>query len=346
MELHEIRYVLALARTLNFTRAAEACHVTQPALTRAVAKLEAELGGPLFARERGRTHLTELGRLMLPHFEEVASSTAAARATASRFLKLESAGLRLGVMCTIGPMRFIGFLNRFRAEHPGIALSLVERATAQLKAALLAGELDLAVMACPDGFAAPLRAEPLYEERFMVACAVGHPFARRNALAWTDMHGQDYLQRMNCEFNDALGEIGARHGVRVHESFRSEREDWIQTMVAAGMGVCLVPEFAATHPGVALRPVLDPAVTRTVSLVSVAGRRWPPAVARFVAALRAYRWPAASEPAGSAGAGSAIQRASAAAASSAAPTPATAAGQPSASYSRPSTRLPASPPAK
>src|SRR3712207_1377866 len=102
MEIHEIRYFLAVCRTLNFTRAAEQCNVSQPALTRAIQKLEGELGGLLFSRERASTHLTELGRLMQPHLEEVLARTAAAREQAGRFLRLESAHLRLGVMCTIG----------------------------------------------------------------------------------------------------------------------------------------------------------------------------------------------------------------------------------------------------
>src|SRR4029453_10951985 len=103
MEMHQIRYFLAVCNTLNSTRAAEQCHVTQPALTRAIQKLEEELGGLLFRRERHLTHLTDLGLLMKPHFGQVLSETDAARSTASSFLKLERATLKLGVMCTIGP---------------------------------------------------------------------------------------------------------------------------------------------------------------------------------------------------------------------------------------------------
>ncbi|MBX9700389.1 MAG: LysR family transcriptional regulator [Acetobacteraceae bacterium] len=126
MELHEIRYFLAVCQTLNFTRAAEQCNVTQPALTRAVEKLEGELGGLLLSRERGNIHLTELGRLMQPHLEEVLARTQAAKEQAGRFLRLESAHLRLGVMCTVGPVRFVGFLNRFRVDQPGIEITLTE----------------------------------------------------------------------------------------------------------------------------------------------------------------------------------------------------------------------------
>lgn len=304
MEIHEIRYFLAVCQAQNFTRAAELCNVTQPALTCAIQKLEGELGGLPFSRERGNIHVTELGRLMQPHLEEVMARTQAAREQAQRFLRLESAHLRLGVMCTIGPLRFVGFLNRFRTDHPGVEVTLSEAVPARLADALLAGDLDVAVMAQPEGFDADrLRAEVLYPERFVVACAVGHPFARRNSVPMREMDGQYYLQRINCEYRDALRERCEACGASIIRSYRSEREDWIQTMVAAGMGVCFLPEFSATQPGVVTRPLTEPEVVREVSLVTVAGRRWSPALAGFVQALRRYRWPehpggAALQPAG------------------------------------------------
>jgi LysR family hydrogen peroxide-inducible transcriptional activator len=93
MEMHQIRYFLAVCETLNFTRAAEQCHVTQPALTRAVQKLEDEPGGLLFRRERHLTHLTDLGRLIRPQLEQIWKETEAAKTTAKSFLKLEDAPL-------------------------------------------------------------------------------------------------------------------------------------------------------------------------------------------------------------------------------------------------------------
>ncbi len=290
MELHEVRYFLAVCRTLNFTRAAEQCNVTQPALTRAIQKLEGELGGLLFARERGNNHLTELGRLMLPHLEEVLARTESAREQASRFLRLESAHLRLGAMCTIGPLRFVSFLGRFRADHPGIELSLIEAVPARLTEALLQGEIDLAIMAQPGAYDERLRSIPLYPERFVVACPVGHRFARGNAVAMQEMDGEVYLQRINCEYRDVLREHCEASGASLLRSFRSEREDWIQIMVAAGMGVCFLPEYSATIPGLLTRPVHSPEVTREVSLVTVAGRRWSQPLGSFVQAIRQYDW--------------------------------------------------------
>jgi len=188
MELHEIRYFLALSKTLNFTKAAEMCNVSQPALTRAIQKMEDELGGLLFSRERNNTHLTELGRLLEPNLTEVLARTQAAKETATRFLRLDSAQLRLGVMCTIGPVRFVSFLSRFRADNPGVDITLVEAVPSRLCELLLKGELDVALLAKPDGFAAPLQPQPLYRNALSSPAPPGirsHARARCGWRNWT-----------------------------------------------------------------------------------------------------------------------------------------------------------------
>ena len=149
MEMHQIRYFLAVADCLNFTRAAEVCNVTQPALTRAVQKLEEELGGLLFRRERKYSHMTDLGHLVRPQLEAILAQSEQAKTTAKSFLQLKDAPLKLGVMCTIGPMRFIGFLATFGRDHPGIEVSLMELVPQRLADLLMAGELDVAMMTAP-----------------------------------------------------------------------------------------------------------------------------------------------------------------------------------------------------
>ena len=118
MEMHQIRYFLAVAETLNFTRAAERCNVSQPALTRAVKTLEDELGGPLFRRERNHSHLTELGRTMHPYLTEMLVQADAAKNRARDFTRLNEVPLSVGIMCTIGPARLLGFMRGFHAKHP------------------------------------------------------------------------------------------------------------------------------------------------------------------------------------------------------------------------------------
>src|SRR5205807_8649911 len=101
VELHQVRYFVTLCKTLNFTRAAEVCNVTQPALTRAIQRLEDELGGSLFQRERSLTQLTELGRLMRPLLEQAIAAAEAAKENATRFRRSELATLRIGLPPTI-----------------------------------------------------------------------------------------------------------------------------------------------------------------------------------------------------------------------------------------------------
>src|SRR5215467_2850883 len=124
MEIHEIRYFITVCETLNFTRAAERCHVTQPALTRAVQNLEEKLGGPLLNRERGNTHLTELGRTMRPYFEQVLGQMEEARQRAKTFVQLDRTTLTVGLMCTIGPHRLVDLFSRFIKSYEGVEVYL------------------------------------------------------------------------------------------------------------------------------------------------------------------------------------------------------------------------------
>ena len=297
MEMHQVRYFLALCETLNFTRAAENCNVSQPALTRAVHKLEEELGGLLLRREHNLMHLTDFGRLVRPHLEQVMAEAEAAKSTAMHFLHMDNAPISLGVMCTVGPIRFMSFLAEFRATHPGCDVTLVEGVPGHLAELLLDGKLDLAVMAQPEAFSDRLEVRPLYRERFSVAFPVGHRFREKNRVCIADVAGETYLARINCEYQDHLNERCREQGFALQIGFRSEREDWIQTMVAAGFGICFISEFSPTIPGVMTRIVAEPEVVREVSLVSIAGRRFSPAVAAFARAIRGYRWPEAPETA-------------------------------------------------
>jgi LysR family hydrogen peroxide-inducible transcriptional activator len=291
MEMHQIRYFLAVCETFNFTRAAERCNVTQPALTRAIQKLEVELGGLLFRRERNQTHLTDLGQLVKPRLEAIHDQTDQAQRAAKDFLKLDHAAFRLGIMCTIGPVRFMPFLDQFRRKHPGIDLTLIEGVPAQLEERMKAGEIDVSVMARPDGFDPRCDVHPLYRERFMIALPKGHRLAAQAQVSFADLDGESYLQRVSCEYLHELRELREKSGSKMKLAYASEREDWIMTMVAAGLGVCMLPQYSATLQALELRPLVDPPVSRTIALVTLAGRRFSPAVKTFVQAIKAYRWP-------------------------------------------------------
>ncbi len=292
MEMHQIRYFLALCETRNFTRAAEQCNVTQPALTRAVQKLEEELGGLLLRRERNLTHVTDLGQLMPPHLAQMLAETERAQIAARAFLRLDHAALNLGVMCTVGPLRFVGFLAEFRQRHPGIEITIREALPGALLEQLADGKLDIALMARAEAYPERLDVQPVYRESYVVAVPVGHRFQAMNAVPLQDIEGEQILSRLNCEYHDHVSAICRARSIRPLIVFGSEREDWIQAMVAAGLGACLTWETSSTVPGIVTRMIIDPEITREISLVSVAGRRFSPAALALIRAAKAYRWKA------------------------------------------------------
>lgn len=290
MEMQQIRYFLAVCDVLNFTRAADKCHVTQPALTRAIQKLEGELGGLLFRRERILTHVTDLGRLMRPHLEHVLEETEAAKSTAKGFMKLDNAPLNLGVMCSVGPLRFVGFLAAFRRQNPGVALSLKETMPDELLDLLLEGKLDAAILARPEPLGERFDSVALYRESYVAAFPQGHRFEGLNAVPLAAIADECILSRANCEYHDYVGSICRERAIKVEAGYSSEREDWIQTMVAAGIGICLFWESSPTLPGIITRPIIEPEIDREISLVWVAGRRFSPATSAFARAIRSYPW--------------------------------------------------------
>ena len=289
MEISQVRYFLTLCRELNFTRAAELCHVSQPALTKAIKNLEVELGGELFRRERGNTHLSDLGRLIQPHFEQVLAATDTAREEAATFRKVKKAPLRLGVMCTISPQAMVGFLRAVRERIPAVELSINEHPGAALIEVMMKGGLDVALIGMPK-LPARFDAIPLYTERYGVAFAKGHRFEKMNAVPARELANENYVERSLCEYQDHWDAMKLGWDVDVNLRFRSEREDWVQAMLAAGMGCAVIPEFMPRFSGVGLRLLIEPEVDRTISVVTVAGRRQTPATRAVVELAKRYRW--------------------------------------------------------
>jgi DNA-binding transcriptional LysR family regulator len=291
MEMQQVRYFLALARTLNFTRAAEQANVSQPALTRAIQQLEHELGGPLFHRERANTHLSELGRMMLPYLEQIHAQTEAAKQQAKSLRKLENVTLRIGAMCTIGPALISDLIVRFKAQHPNVDLEVTDEGSGELLEMLSKGELNLALFGLPEGPDVRFHALPLFRERFVVAIPPGHPLAQQNVVSCRDLHEAPYVNRANCEIYDFARRQLRERGVSWKKVFSSERDDWVQGMIKAGMGFGFFPELAVTDPGLVTRRLVDPEFVRTIMLVTVRGRPHSPAVGAFVQAARTFNWP-------------------------------------------------------
>jgi LysR family hydrogen peroxide-inducible transcriptional activator len=289
MEIQQVRYFVALCETLNFTRAAERCNVSQPSLTRAIKLLEDELGGPLFLRERRNTRLTELGRMMQPYLERVMGGIEGAKTEARSVRQDQRTSLKLGLMCTIGPTRLLPMIASFHARNPNIALALSDAKGQVLAERLLGGELEVAILALPGELDERLHALPLFSEQFMITFAPGHRFERQNAVRATDLDGEAYIIRANCEFGEHISRSLDELGVSVNVCYRSERDDWVAAMVLAGLGIGSSPEGAILAPGLLARPLIEPEFVRTVQVVTVRGRPHTPAVGALVRSAMAWR---------------------------------------------------------
>lgn len=291
MEMQQVRYFLALSRTLNFTRAAEAAGVSQPALTRAIQQLETELGGPLFHRERQKTHLSELGRMMLPYFEGIQAEADAARSQAMALKSLGQATLHIGAMCTVGPAIVSDLIVAFRTANPGVELRVSDMAAAVLMDRLDAGDLDVGLFGLPGPIDDRFHALPLFQERFVVAVPREHRFAAQNVVRAEELHEENYVSRASCEYFDHARQAFHSQGVLMRKVFSSERDDWVQGMIRAGLGIGFIPEFCVTDPALVARKLIDPEFERTISLVTVRGRPHSPAVGAFVRQARSFAWP-------------------------------------------------------
>jgi DNA-binding transcriptional LysR family regulator len=291
MELFQVRYVLAAARTLNFTKAAAECNVSQPALTKAVKTLESELRAPLFHREGKRVLLSEFGRSLLPHFQQIMHEAEATRALADNFRLLDQVPVRLGILSTIGHVKLSRFLARFQREFHGVDLEVSEASVPELKRKLDAGEIDLAVSNPLDGFGDSFRVHTLYRERYVVVFPPDHRLAEHDAVRLADLSDEPYVDRLSCEMRDMVMGVCRDMKVNLYARFRSEREDWVQSMVLARIGFAFMPEYSVTSPELMQRPLIDPAVTRTISLVSVPGRQYSPATAAIVRSAQTFDWP-------------------------------------------------------
>ena len=291
MEMFQVRYVLAAARLLNFTKAATQCNVSQPALTKAVKTLEAELGAPLFHREGKKILLSDFGRTLLPHLQLILNETEATRTLADNFRLLKNVPIRLGVMSTIGPVRLSRFLAKFQADHHGIEVAVTEASADELKSRLESAQLDLAVLNAMGDERTSFTVHKLYRERYVVIFPPEHRLASLNAIKLCDLSGEPYVDRLSCEMREMVMAVCAANEVTLYARFRSEREDWVQAMVLARIGFAFMPECSVTLPDLLQRPLIEPEVSRTISLLSVPGRPYSPATAAMLRAAKSFQWP-------------------------------------------------------
>jgi DNA-binding transcriptional LysR family regulator len=294
MELHQIRYFLALARTLNFTRAAESCHVTQPALTKAVQRLELELGGPLLHRERQLTQLTDLGKLVLPMLERAFSAAESVRTSAREYQIKEIAPLKIALAPCISAAILEEPLMKINQFMPGLRVELVEAETPELGEMLLSGQVNAAVAGAEWG-ELPQRVDhwDLFRERFLVLVPQESRYIHLAALSLDLLEQATWLERAGWGGVALLWQKLFPNGSEPRIGHFGHHLGHLQHMVSAGLGLMLWPEHAPHIEGVVTRPIEGDPLERSVRLLVMAGRRYSPALEALVKVARVQDWGAA-----------------------------------------------------
>ena len=290
MELYQIRYLLAVADTLSFTRASERSFVSQPALTKAIQRLEETIGGRLFDRTKNSVQLTELGRAMLPNFRQIYDSANQAREQARRLTRPAVEVVRVGVMCTIDFHQVLpGFVESQEGRRE-VALNFREGNLEALTDALDRGDIDVGIMCSPYEIPKRFAATPLFREDYVVAFGDDHRFHGRTEIEMAELHRERYCEREMCEFSAFIERLLRTRGVALEVVQKSPREDWIQALVRANFGIAFMPVSIAEAAGLAHVRTADVPIVREVSVL-VQGERPPTAAQQAVVdSLRAHRW--------------------------------------------------------
>ncbi len=292
MEMHQVRYFLAVSRTLNFTQAADECHVAQPSLSRAIKKLEEELGGDLFRRERGLTHLTELGRLTQPLLQQCFDSAQAAKTLASSYRKGTSSPLRLALSHTVAMHLLVRPLTELIRAFPGLELKFFRGTAEAVDEQLKLGAAELGI-ACP--IAHPwerLESWVLFRERFELAVNRSHPLAMQNAVTLADLANVRLLPRSYCEQAAALDELLDTHGIAHAQADSIGSDHDLVALLQANVGVSVMPASANISADLRFLEVHDVTIERPVVLYAASGRERSPAANGLLKLLRSADWSA------------------------------------------------------
>lgn len=296
MEMQQIRYFLQLAQTLNFTRAAEACNVTQPALTRAIRALEQELGGDLIRREPRNAHLTELGRRMLPLLQQCFDSANSARSLARAVRSSDVAPLALGVMHGISLATLVPIVAELFRAFPGAQLRIRRGTGSEMVTLLKEGAVDLAVASPLDSEWERLDAWRLFDDAFALVVHREHRLGRNNAVVPTDLAGERMLCLAGCEIRPQFEQALAAQGVLAQHAHDVETDADLLALLRANAGVAMLPASADVDSALLRLPLDGVVLQRAVMVHAVAGRQRSPAVGMLLTLLRAAEWPESSSP--------------------------------------------------
>lgn len=268
MEMAQIRYFIAVSDTLNFTRAAERCFISQPALTKGIKKLESSMGGPLLYRTKNSVELSELGRRLLPKFKKIFNDAQAVKEDAQRLIHRSDSLIRVGVQDNIFIGGILPIFEGFRRGHASTEFEFVESDGQQLNEKLSSRELDMA-------FLSDLSSPPSKDsecafssEEFVVVFGERHAFNKKRSVTTEDLHSQHFCYRTHCDSSRYLDLYLRAQGINLNVVYSSSRDDWVSSFVKASFGIAFLPVQQAIADGLHYRQIDGCSVSRSITVKS------------------------------------------------------------------------------
>jgi len=292
LNVGRVKVLTEVVRRGSFSAAAEALSYTQSAVSQAIARLEAETGATLIIRDRSGVRPTAAGAKLVEHAEAIFARIEAAETDLAAVLGVEAGHLSMASFPSAGATLMPLAIASFRRRHPGVSLTLAEGEPEEIAPRLRAGEFDLALLfefpGAREGHGTRLRTELLLVDPLLVALPAEHALAGKPALTLADLRDQDWVQTSAtspCARHVVRSCLAA--GFEPKVTFESDDYETVQGLVAAGVGVALIPQLALTyvHPGIVVRALAPRPPTRRVVAATIAAAEVSPAAAAMIAIL-------------------------------------------------------------
>ncbi|HWE09990.1 MAG TPA: LysR substrate-binding domain-containing protein [Solirubrobacteraceae bacterium] len=286
MELRQLRYLVALAEELNFTRAAANEHVAQPALSQQIRRLEEEVGLALVERSTRHVALTDAGQVLVVRARRVLSELDAAGTELQAMRGMHTGHVTIGAMHTMGPVDLSLPLALFHDLHPDVGLTVRENASEEMAEMLRVDELDLAFLSVTERVEAHgLGLHQLVAEELVVLLPPNHALRRRRQVRMAELSDEQFISfRAGARLRELLFAAGRHAGFEPRVTLESNESQRVRRLVSRGLGVAILPRSDAEGPGadVAVVSLTEPALRRDITLAWREGRRHAPAAAAFL----------------------------------------------------------------
>lgn len=290
MDLRQLRYLVALAEAGNFTRAAEAAHIAQPAMSQQIRRLEDEIGLAVVERTTRRVALTEAGELLVVRARRVLAELEAAETELQALRGMFTGHVTMGAMHTMGPVDLSLAIALFRERHPDVQFTVREQSSEEMAEMLRVDELDVAFLSVTERIESRgLGLAQLVLEELVVLLPPGHRLSGRRQLRMVELADEAFISfRPGARLRELLVWAGHEASFEPRITLESNEAQRVRRLVSRGLGVAILPRSDAESPGaeIAVVDLTEPRLERDITLAWREGRRLAPAAAEFLALAR------------------------------------------------------------